>query len=272
MSPAILHCGDKLWHRSRAKSGKKCRFRGLAKQPNLNRSRLVSTRWINILSNSIFRIHSFAQVHSKQEVLRLILRLVLIINKALVRLERWPCEEEEEKTHQSDFSRGEDSLHSTNKPLPFDGLVASLVLGIKPVLESELDINNKLELELVSSWLVDKVDPWVTSVVSCAPSTLFQASSTEVDLTYAENEDCQNSYQLYRSRTLSEEIKAVSWIVWSTEIENMIGPTLWELTRPVWRNSIDFRWEGSLFSNCQQDESQISKSPSSKYPLFPILA
>ena len=61
-------------------------------------------------------------------------------------------------------------------------------------------------------------------------------------------------------------------IAWSTEIENMIGPTLWELTRPVWRNSIDFRWEGSLFSNCQQDESQISKSPSSKYPLFPILA
>ena len=65
---------------------------------------------------------------------------------------------------------------------------------------------------------------------------------------------CQNSYQLYRSRILSEEIKAVSWsnvIAWSTEIENMIGPTLWELTRPVWRNSIDFRWEGSLFSNCQ---------------------
>ena len=82
---------------------------------------------------------------------------------------------------------------------------------------------------------------------------------------------CQNSYQLYQSRILSEEIKAVSWsnvIVWSTEIENMIGPTLWELTRPVWRNSIDFRWEGSLFSNCQQDESPISKSPSSKYPNF----
>ena len=29
----------------------------------------------------------------------------------------------------------------------------------------------------------------------------------------------------------------------------MIGPNLWELTRSVWRNSIDFRWEGSLTAN-----------------------
>ena len=85
------------------------------------------------------------------------------------------------ETHQSDFSRGEDSLHSTNKPLPFDGLDLDASFGIKPAFD--------FELKLVSSWVVDKVDPWVTIVVSCAPSTLFQASSTVVDLTYAENED-----------------------------------------------------------------------------------
>ena len=99
---------------------------------------------------------------------------------ALVRLERWPCEVEEEETHQSDFSRGEDSLHSTNKPLPFDGLDLDASFGIKPAFE--------FELELVSSWVVDKVDPWV-AIVSFTPSTLFQASSTVVDLTYAENKD-----------------------------------------------------------------------------------